>query len=351
MKRKSRAKSSPTKSNRSSLPAIAAAIIMAALFVPSCGKKAAERSVAEKFEIEKKYERGPVAVNLKLSKKEITIAERITLLIEARMSEDYELQLPKFGDKLEQFGIVDYHAEPPKLLAGGVVLAQKSYVLEPFLSGDYTIPPMKIYFWKKGAASKDKHEIETEQLTVKVNSILPEKYADLKIKEIAGPVELPSGPGVWLYLVGAVALILISGAVFFILRLRRRKVEEAAKVPAHELAYDELEKLLAEGLIEKGHIKLFYFRISDILRHYIDNRFGLRAPERTTEEFLEELSSNSPFEHEHDKLLKEFLKHCDLVKFAEYQPTNDDIQRTFDVCKEFIASTQTEEAAKEVALA
>jgi hypothetical protein len=39
----------------------------------------------------------------------------------------------------------------------------------------------------------------------------------------------------------------------------------------------------------------------------------------------------------------EFLKHCDLVKFAKYDPTSEQIQRTFDLVKDFIEKTKSDE--------
>ncbi len=102
-------------------------------------------------------------------------------------------------------------------------------------------------------------------------------------------------------------------------------------------------------MIEQGQVKLFYIRISDILRHYIENRFALHAPERTTEEFLAELQQSAVLAHGHKILLKEFLLHCDLVKFAELLPANDQIQKTFDLCKLFIVETQVKEEQSTVA--
>ena len=56
-----------------------------------------------------------------------------------------------------------------------------------------------------------------------------------------------------------------------------------------------------------------------MLRHYIEDRFGLRAPEQTTEEFLAELRQKHVFGERQKDLLRAFLEHCDLVKFAELQ--------------------------------
>jgi hypothetical protein len=109
---------------------------------------------------------------------------------------------------------------------------------------------------------------------------------------------------------------------------------------AHEIAYEELKRLLAEKLVEQGAVKDFYLRLSHILRHYIEDRFGLHAPERTTEEFLLDLGSTQALIPHHKELLKEFLNHCDMVKFAEHQPSTMEIQQTFDSCKQFIVETE-----------
>jgi len=322
-------------------------VALTAAFAPfSCGKEDAGEAPGKEFEIEKRYQRGPISVELKVSRKEITIADRLTLVLQAEVQEDYEAEMPKFGEKLHQFGIVDYVVAPPRLADNGRVLSRRSYVLEPFLSGDYEIPAMTILFWKKAEKDARKHEIQTEKLSIKVKSLLPAKAAKLEIKDIAGPVELPAPRRGWLYAPIAGAAAALAGAAVFVVwrRRRRRRLAPAARVPAHELAYQQLERLLAEELIESGRIKDFYRRVSDVLRHYIENRFGLRAPERTTEEFLTELHREDALPRDHRDLLADFLRHCDLVKFAELQPGRTEIQQTFDACKRFIVETASEEA-------
>ncbi len=92
-----------------------------------------------------------------------------------------------------------------------------------------------------------------------------------------------------------------------------------------------------------GEVKLFHLKISDILRHYIENRFGFKAPERTTEEFLTELSMARPEKNSllgsHKTLLADFLTHCDLVKFAKHEPTITESEKTVAICREFIEKT------------
>ena len=117
---------------------------------------------------------------------------------------------------------------------------------------------------------------------------------------------------------------------------------------AHEIAYERLRKLAEENLIEAGKIKEFYERISHILRCYIEHRFDLKAPERTTEEFLLEAQATSILTGDQKTMLQGFLEHCDMVKFARYGPTKTEIQKTFDLTKEFIEATRIAEKQVDV---
>jgi len=83
----------------------------------------------------------------------------------------------------------------------------------------------------------------------------------------------------------------------------------AINIPAHEIAFRALQELVADNPAEKGEVKLFYQRLSHILRCYIENRFSLHAPEQTTEEFLDNLRSSEDLNRRYNSLLKSFLEH------------------------------------------
>ena len=65
-------------------------------------------------------------------------------------------------------------------------------------------------------------------------------------------------------------------------------------------------------------------RFLSIIRRYLEDRFELRAPELTTEEFLTVAGTPVLLSHEHQKLLRDFLRQADLVKFAGVQATKQD---------------------------
>lgn len=163
------------------------------------------------------------------------------------------------------------------------------------------------------------------------------------IRDIKPPVELaveqPGRLKYWIIAIsGAVAAIAVIAVVLAM--MRKREAAPPPPVPAHERAYEALRQLHAQQLIEQGLIKEYYFALSTILRHYIEDRFGLRAPEQTTEEFLLSTRDSSLFSSEQRTILKDFLKECDLVKFANFIASQIDAQRVHDVVVAFIEETR-----------
>lgn len=315
------------------------------LVVFSCGPAEKKWDEAAVFEIEKKYERGPLTLLLKIDKKEITIADRITFVLDATIGKEYHIQFPEFGENLEQFSIVDFRNPAPKLVDDLHIRKTVTYELEPFLSGEYTIPAMTVKFWTDEEDPDDPHILQTEAETITVTSILTEE-GKLEVKDVTGPVSPPPPDLGWLFtLIGGIILGgagIAGGLVWF---FHSRKADNPIiTIPAHEAAFRELKSLVAMGLVEKGAYREFYFRISNILRHYLENRFHLHAPEQTTEEFLHDIKQRELLSAEQKKRLSAFLTHCDLVKFATHLPTNEEVQSTFDCCKDFITTTRDDNA-------
>jgi hypothetical protein len=291
--------------------------------------------------IHESYSNGPASLTLDADKKEMTIAERLNLTLTVTISEDYDVMMPNLGDKLEKFGIVDYHTSPPELTDKNKKKITRSYVLEPFLSGDYAIPAMEVKFGKTGAGDTEEHSIKTSEILIKVTSLLPADMNVKKLNDIKPPVAYPKDYKLWVWIVLS-ALVIAGIAYGAYLFLKRKKVVDshAVLLTPHELAYRELDQLAVENLIESGEIKHFYYRISGILRQYIENRFGLRAPEQTTEEFLSGLDKEASFPSGYRVLLRTFLRNCDLVKFAEFTPAKEVIDKTFENCRAFIRGTE-----------
>jgi len=314
-----------------------------------CEKSADNAAGKSEFEIDKEYERGPLTVHVRADKAKMTIAETVLLELEAAIEPGYEVRMPKVGEMLENFGIVDWDNLGDRLDESNRVVSRYQYRLEPFLSGTSAIPAFTFAFFDVNSLEENKYELTTEPIDIEVTSLLGEQRAELKIEDIEGVVEVPQKASFWWVWLLIVAVFVGVGTSLW-LYLRRKRVKELVRLfkPAHELAYERLRALVQEDLVAAGKIKEFYERISNILRHYIEHRFSLRAPERTTEEFLAELANTDVLPASDKDRLGEFLEHCDLVKFAKHNPTTEQIQKTFDLVKDFIERTKSDDRKVDV---
>ena len=296
------------------------------------------------FAVDREFPRGPLTVHVRVDSNSVSIAQLLTVELEAAIQPGYRVKMPAVDRLLEQFGIKDRDALGEKLDQDMRTVTTVRYELEPFLTGTYDIPAFQFQFFDVNDPNKT-YTLDTEPIPIEITSLLGEDRNDLVIEDIEGVVALPRRiPWLW---IGACAGggMLVLGAIVLWLCLRKRRIPDIVRLfkPAHEIAYERLRTLVAENLIEAGQVKAFYERISTILRHYIEDRFELRAPERTTEEFLQELK-HSPVLPDSDKQnLAEFLNHCDLVKFAKHEPTQEQIQKTFDLVTGFVEKTKSME--------
>ncbi len=125
--------------------------------------------------------------------------------------------------------------------------------------------------------------------------------------------------------------------------MKKRNKPEAKAIPprpAHEIAYEALRELMSRDYLKAGKVREYYFELSNIVRHYIENRFQLKAPEMTTEEFLTTLKHAEILNREQKGVIREFLSHCDMVKFAKYLPDEREIELSYDSAKKLIDGTK-----------
>lgn len=338
-------------------------LICGLLFLIStgCAQERGLEAQSPRYVVEKTITEGPVSLDFKVSRDEITVVGKVELVLAAILPEGYEVEFPEPESGPKRLMVAHSHKTDPELTENSMVRIEKSYQLEPFLPGDYLIPQQEVLFRKKDEADSGYYRIRTEEVRVKVMSVLPEGEAGQEdIKDIAPPEELPRDPRmVYFVVIAAVVALLLAGggALYWFCFRKRPEAPPPPPEPPHLTAYRALEELLAGNFLAEGRIKLFHIRVSDILRRYIENRFSLRAPEMTTEEFLVELGhtaaysyradmfataprASGDFRAEHKALLIDFLTHCDLVKFAKHEPTDSEIQATVNLCRQFIKETE-----------
>jgi hypothetical protein len=166
-----------------------------------------------------------------------------------------------------------------------------------------------------------------------------------KIFDIVAPYRSPLTLGeVFPWLLLAILAGLLTWAV--IRYIRNHKKSETAEDtfipadPAHVIAFRELERLKSEDLWQKGEIKRYYTRLTEILRQYLENRFKVYSLELTTAETLDALIKTGFKKNGSYDDLKSVLNGADLVKFAKYNPVATENESHFQTSWKFIMTTK-----------
>jgi hypothetical protein len=113
--------------------------------------------------------------------------------------------------------------------------------------------------------------------------------------------------------------------------------------PAHLIAFRQLEKLKEEKLWQKGEIKKYYTRLTEIIRQYLENRYRIFSMEMTTFETLAELTKSGFRDDDNYRRLRTVLSGADLVKFAKYNPEPSENELHFDYAWQFVKFTTIED--------
>ena len=180
-----------------------------------------------------------------------------------------------------------------------------------------------------GAVEQWSNEMNSPGTTPRLHySIIPLLLAE-EFHDIAPPVDY-SLLSPWLVLLTAIGLI-----VWFVAKSFRRPTPPQSP---RERALALLEQI--RGQITAIDPYRFSIRVSDILRRYVTEQFGLPVTRQTSVEFLNGLRGSSPFSDDEKSLLEDFLNRCDLIKFARYEATTSDSESLLEEAIRFVKGGQ-----------
>ncbi|MHC4128804.1 MAG: hypothetical protein ACYS1E_07560 [Planctomycetota bacterium] len=323
-------------------------LLLAALLVPGgCGGDGGDAEpTGGARHLEVSSQRGPVSMQVRAEPAAITVGQRVALTLEVTAPEGVEVRMPRLEDTLGAF-LVRAARTPPDIPEGGRRRFTHTYELDTFASGAVEIPAFSVGFTDRraeigGTGQAVEGELATDPLTITVGSVLTGNEQPTDFHDIRNPVDVPVASPLAARWPLGLAIVVVATAIAVIaivIARRRRAAVPAPVVPPHEWAEARLERLAAEHLIEQGRFHEFYFRLTDIVRQYIERRFAIMAPERTTDEFLSETRRSAVLTDEHKDLLGGFLRAADMVKFARHRPTVEEAEVAFAAARRFVGET------------
>jgi len=283
----------------------------------------------------------------------IRIGEQVRLELSARVDLNklkqagLQMAFPSLPDSFNHWEVVDRSALDTVTSANTQEqLLRQTLTLTSFDSGHWEIPALK---FEMIAASGSVDSAFSAPIGIDVNTVAVDTTKAFK------PIKTIRTVGwsiwdYWLYMVIGAAVVLLALGLWWY--LRRRPARAPAPPPApQEPAYDrtlrQLKELEAEKVWQAGNVKEYYSRLTDILRTYFEEQFGIAALEQTTAELLQNIKPVTILNQQRDKL-RGLLSLADLAKFAKLQPTPEEHADSMQKAVEIVEWTKPAVAGKEV---
>jgi len=275
-----------------------------------------------------------------------TIASPFTVRIVARLKPGESATFPEklqTPDGLEQ---MSRKVDAPVRQDNGSVLSSASYQVESYTVGKAEIPAQE--FIVTGADGQTSVR-ETEPVPFEIVSVRVDKAQAQKVKHIdtTAATRLRYEKYIPLLLLSLVVAVL-AYIVFRWLKARRKDIPqpEAPPRPADEIALEKLSTLKARDLCSKGRHQEHFFLVSEIIREYMENRYGVMALERTTHELKSQFTGDIADNETRRRLFK-VLDACDMVKFARFKPTAAHAGESISMAVEWVEMTSEKPAEVE----
>lgn len=287
-----------------------------------------------------------VTVKASIDSTHVLIGDQLKLLLEIEKPKDLNVQFPQvpdtFSSKIEV--VNRSKVDTVKLDDNTRIKLMQSLLITSFDSGMHQIPPF--YFKLKNGQVLD--SAATRELAFQVHG--------MKIDTTKGPVDIkiPYSAPMTLkeiipYILGIILIVAIIFFIFYYIKWKKKNVPlfvrpEKPAEPAHIIALRELDRIKVQKLWQQEKIKQYYSEVSDTIRIYIQNRFGIQALEQTSAEtigvfkFRRDLVDSNSLDQ-----LQHILSLADLVKFAKYSPLPDDNNQTLMNAYFFVNQTKKAE--------
>lgn len=282
-----------------------------------------------------------VVVDASVDSMQILIGEQAKIKLEASFDAGKRAVFPFIQDTIVRgIEVVDVARPDTQYLNDRKRLhVTQEYTVTSFDSALYYIPPFEV--------KVDSQVYRSQSLALKVYSI---PVDTLHPERFFGQKDIMEAPFAWSDWAPSIGLSLLAIAlsvlfVFLIIRFNDnkpiiRKIKIEPKLPPHEQAMKEIERIKGEKIWQKGRSKEYYTELTDAIRVYIRDRFGFNALEMTSSEIINKLLESKDKEAIDD--LKELFVTADLVKFAKYDPLMNENDMNLVTAIDFINETKLE---------
>ncbi len=289
-----------------------------------------------------------VTVSAQMDSTMIFIGGQIDLKIQMSQPQDVQLNFPLLTDTITKNIEIVRASQIDTLSSDNQrLLLEQTYRITSFDSGLHYVPPIVF----EQASEQLGKIVQTNHMSLMVVNPFDEVDPQKGITDIKTPMQTPFHLSeLYKYLPWVLGIILFSGIMTLIaMKYFGRNIpvkifkKEKPKIPPHVTAIEELDKLKAEKLWQRDMVKEYYSKMTDTLRHYVEERFKIHAMEKTTDEIMDAFKTIEGADAKSLDNLNQILRTSDLVKFAKHEPFPDENDLSMINSYFFINQTKIEE--------
>ena len=283
---------------------------------------------------------GPVQLKASLDSAYLLMGKQTTLHIDLVQDNGTLGHFLNVGDTLTAaIDVVSVGKPDTSDIGSGREEIRQQIIIQAFDSGLYTIPP---FVYATATDTVVSNDLPLKVVPVNVDSLTT-------IHDYAGTAD--GGWRLWDFVPDWLAdywwiiriVVIVALGVALAILLRKKKVTsilpQKKPVPPYELAMQALTRLKEAKLCENGQEKEFYTRLTEILRTYLDKRFGINAMEMTSSQIMQHVERHD-LTRPSSALMKQILEMADFVKFAKVRPLPDDNVKSFNMATRFVEDTK-----------
>jgi hypothetical protein len=274
-----------------------------------------------------------IKLDASVDKALVSTNETLIYTVKLEVPKGKPVSLPELGDSVQGFRVIDF-GKKEDLSDNEVDIFSRWYKLQADISGSYILPSIKIVYQDNG---KEEKTLQTSEIFIEVQAVGTDKTSTALGNDIKDIKEIELSPVSYQKIIIMISILLIVIGVLVYLRLRKQKViVPEVTISPYEKAIQGLSILRQIELTTEEDQKKYYFKISEIIRLYVEEEFDFPASDRTNEEIRKNVSKIKVFTQSNRNTFLEILTKADLVKFANIQPSIEDGQSILLATENFI---------------
>ncbi len=287
-----------------------------------------------------------VVVEAKMDSVAIFIGQQIGLTFTVIAPESLTVQMPMLKPReyiTPGVEVVEIQPDDTTRANGSKTITRK-ILLTSFDEDAYKIPSQTI---KVGQKDYQTNPLALKVLTVDVDT--------LNLDAFFPPKDVQDNPFLWsewsrLFLMSVIMFVLIAIGIYLYIRYKQNKpiisrILTIKHIPPHQKALSAIEQIKQEKMQNTGDQKLYYTKLTETLRLYIEERFGFSAMEMTSTEIIQHLQENGDAKMITE--LRDLFEVADLVKFAKHSALINENDLNLVNAINFIDQTKTQEKERE----